>query len=201
MQRLSKIMSSSKGRDKICGIIQYLAKMIALTAMYSNIKEVQFAFLKKEMKFHLTAYRTYKSLSQARKIFRFLKFLEVIEDILIISHQCADKRTLKLHLQLFAKISSFFYYLLDNIVWLIKSQILNDIIDRHTKRNYINAKNSFSLFKSCFSLLYNYLELREINDERLIIIQKLQNVREGFMNESSTQYALGKKLIHYRFKV
>jgi len=69
LQRITKIMSSSKGRDKICGIVQYLAKMIALTAIHSNIQEVQSAFQKKQMKFHLTAYRTYKSLSQARKIF------------------------------------------------------------------------------------------------------------------------------------
>lgn len=78
-------MSSSKGRDKICGIVQYLAKMIALTAIHSNIREVQTAFHSQQMKFHLTAYRTFKSLSQARKIFRFLKFIEVVEDILLVS--------------------------------------------------------------------------------------------------------------------
>ena len=135
--------------------------MIALTAIHSNMKDVQRRFNNKEMKFHLTAYRTYKSLSQARKIFRFLKFIEVVEDILIIGDQCADKKTLKLHLQLFAKISSFFYYLLDNVVWFMKSSILRGIIEKQTKTSYIYAKNSFSLFRATFSVVLNYLQLKE----------------------------------------
>ncbi len=83
-------MSSSKGRDKICGIIQYFAKIVALTAKKSNINKVKMSFKNKEMKVHLVCFRIYKSLSQARKIFRFLKFVEVIEDIIILGNRCLD---------------------------------------------------------------------------------------------------------------
>jgi len=128
-------MSSSKGRDKICGIVQYFAKIIALSAKKSNINRVQEQFNNKEMKLHLVCFRIYKSLSQARKIFRFLKFVEVIEDIIILGNRCIDDEKLikKIYLMLFSKVSSFFYYLFDNFVWFCRSEILNDVISEQAK--------------------------------------------------------------------
>lgn len=124
IRKIIRIMSSSRGRDKICGIVQYVAKIIALSAMNSNIPNIRNSYQKKEMKIHLTAYRIWKSLSQARKIFRFLKFIEVIEDIVVLAEKVNEERSMRLNLILFAKISSFFYFVLDNIVWFINSNIL-----------------------------------------------------------------------------
>ena len=67
----SKIMSSSKGRDKICGIIQYTAKLLYTLQVYSNLEDVK--KLVKDTKIVNAFYskKIYNSMSQGRKIFKF----------------------------------------------------------------------------------------------------------------------------------
>lgn len=116
-------MSSSRGRDKICGIFQYFAKMIALSAMDSNIVSVRADFDELKMPVHFIALKVWKNLSQARKIFRFLKFIDVIEDLVELAHSQRENRPLLKMLKLFSKTFSFFYFILDNIVWFMNTNI------------------------------------------------------------------------------
>ncbi len=58
LRRVIRIMSSSKGRDKICGVVQYISKIIALSASESNIESIKRKFESKQMKLHLFAFRT-----------------------------------------------------------------------------------------------------------------------------------------------
>jgi hypothetical protein len=143
IRKIIRIMSSSSGRDKICGIVQYISKIFALTAISSNIENLRKSFNKKEMKIHLTAYRIWKALSQARKIFRFLKFIEVIEDIVVLAEKLNENESwsFRLNLILMAKISSFFYFMLDNIVWFIHSDIL-----KFPKKRYFRLTNKKKIY-------------------------------------------------------
>ena len=72
IRKIIKVMSSSRGRDKICGIFQYFFKMIALSAIESNIASVRDDFDRLKLPFHFVSLKIWKNLSQARKIFRFL---------------------------------------------------------------------------------------------------------------------------------
>jgi hypothetical protein len=124
LRKIIKVMSSSRGRDKICGIVQYFCKMIALSAMESNMPSIKNSFERMEFRYHFMAFKIWKSLSQARKIFRFLKFIDVIEEIIQVGGKFYDKPSLTKILELLSKISSFFYFILDNFVWFINTNIL-----------------------------------------------------------------------------
>ena len=123
VRKVIKVMSSSRGRDKICGIFQYLFKMIALSAMESNISSVRTDFEELKLPFHFVAFKFWKNLSQARKIFRFLKFVDVIEELFELSNRKKDAKRLTNWLNFFSKICSFFYFILDNAVWFINTNI------------------------------------------------------------------------------
>ena len=203
VRKLTKLMSSSKGRDKICGIVQYLAKIIALSAKKSNIQEIQDSFMNQEMKGHLVAFRIYKSLSQARKIFRFLKFIDVVEDIIILGNRVLDEEQMrvKLSLMLFSKVSSFFYFLFDNFVWLVQSDILRDYISRQAKKQTIYIKNVFSLFRVCFSMFLSFQELDEASRACQIAARKIKQSPQSNLRQHSEQHSLLKKLMKERLNI
>lgn len=121
VRKIIKVMSSSRGRDKICGIFQYFFKMVALSAMESNIVAVRADFDAQKLPFHFVALKVWKNLSQARKLFRFLKFVDVVEELMQLT---ATKSTFFLKtLKLFSKVFSFFYFMLDNAVWFMRTNI------------------------------------------------------------------------------
>ncbi len=59
-----------------------------------------------------------KNISSARKVFKFLRFVDEIKNIadLLIDKENKNGIVVKI-LALFARICGFFYYILDNIVW------------------------------------------------------------------------------------
>ena len=123
IRKIIKVMSSSRGRDKICGIFQYFFKMVALSAMDSNIVSVRADFDAHKLPFHFVALKVWKNLSQARKMFRFLKFVDVIEELVQLVASKAEHRVLLKTLKIFAKVFSFFYFILDNVVWFMNTNI------------------------------------------------------------------------------
>ena len=68
------------------------------------------------------ATRIEQSMSNGRKIFRFLKFLDEIKSI---KKALSSKKPIWLKVMMtLSNISSFFYYLLDNILWGINIGVL-----------------------------------------------------------------------------
>ena len=123
VRKIIKVMSSSRGRDKICGIFQYFFKMVALSAIDSNIVSVRADFDAHKLPFHFVSLKVWKNLSQARKMFRFLKFVDVIEDLVELASSSKEHRVLLKTLKIFAKVFSFFYFILDNTVWFLNTNI------------------------------------------------------------------------------
>ena len=200
LKNIDQVMASSKGRDKLCGIVQYIAKMIALSAIESNLDHVQYAYSNQQMKVHLVALRTWKSLSQARKIFRFLKFIGVVEDITKAGKKAGNNPSLVNYLELLGNVSSFFYYILDNIVWFIHSQILNDVLAKDTKRRFVYTKNLFSFGRVCLSILSGILIIEEKIDEKAIMIGKLLDSKQAVIRKFSAEESLVRELIKKRFE-
>ncbi len=59
-----------------------------------------------------------KNISSARKVFKFLRFVDEIKNIADLMGEKGEKYGIIVKaLALFARICGFFYYILDNIVW------------------------------------------------------------------------------------
>jgi Peroxisomal biogenesis factor 11 (PEX11) len=59
-----------------------------------------------------------KNISSARKVFKFLRFVDEIKNIADLLLDKENKNGILVNiLALFARICGFFYYILDNIVW------------------------------------------------------------------------------------
>lgn len=135
---ISHLLKSSKGRDKLCGVLQYFADFYCVCVKNSNIPEVRNLFLWVfflELFFlifsifsnnmiisAIVALKIKSSMSQARKVFRFLRFFEEIKRIV---NTFESKKTWHIKLLLlFSHVMSFLYYIHDNILWGINIGIL-----------------------------------------------------------------------------
>ena len=117
LKRLLKVMSSSRGRDKLCGLIQYVCRLLAVSAL-GRYKDLT------EMPVRQSAYFLWQNLSNTRKVFRFLKFLEVFDDILALSSSTSAQRSFYF-LEIIKLATSFFYFLLDNFIWLTRVNVFD----------------------------------------------------------------------------
>lgn len=59
-----------------------------------------------------------KNISSARKVFKFLRFVDELKRIADLMNEKGDKHGIMVKaLALVARICGFFYYILDNMVW------------------------------------------------------------------------------------
>lgn len=69
-------MKTCKGRDKICELIQYTSDFYYHCIKYSEIEEIQNAFKNGSIQGAVIALKLRNAMKNARKIFKFLKFIE-----------------------------------------------------------------------------------------------------------------------------
>ena len=123
---LYKTMQSSKGRNKICGIIQYAAKFRYYCNIHSNIPDVMEALKNVENKKSvLMSGRIVDSMSKGRKIFRFLKFVDEFYKITELVKKRSKFNKLLTNMMILSRVGSFFYYILDNFMWAINTGIFS----------------------------------------------------------------------------
>lgn len=166
-------MSSSKGRDKICALIQYFANFYLHCVKYTNISSVRSDYLLKNWNFVFLIYiwffrenkilsfrvaeKIKESMSQGRKIFKFLKFLQQIKAIQ--KNLKKQKSWAYKMLSISINIMAFFYYLIDNTLWGINIGILSEIVSKNTENRYKKYKNTFSLIKFILKITRNLINL------------------------------------------
>ena len=91
---------------------------------------------------HTNLKRIEKSMSNGRKIFRFLKFVEDLKKFYSYLYDSSfDPITI---LKAFTTLSACFYHFLDNLVWASNVGMINRIISGELK--WKTSKNFFSLF-------------------------------------------------------
>lgn len=170
------ILGSSKGRDKICSIIQYTAKFVYTCHIHSNIPEIQ-----EQMKYRrltrkfgklredkLMSARVHMSMSRNRKIFNLFKFVDELYHILRVNGD-KDKEP---YLRFFATLShcgAFFYYALDNLIFLINTRIVSS--RRSAGYTFMDESQPAlkyyrylaSAWRTVFNLITTVLELRKFN--------------------------------------
>ena len=96
-------------------------------------------------------------MSQYRKIFKFLKFLQQIKSIQ--KNIKKNKSFAYKLLSISINVMSFFYYIIDNILWGINIGVLSELINKSTEHQIKNYKNIFSLIKFLLKITQNFIHL------------------------------------------
>ena len=89
------------------------------------------------------------NISNGRKIFRLLLWLNEINEILNLIDDKKMNRVLRF-MKIVSTICSFFYYLTDNAVWLAGMGYMNHTV---YGRKWKDLKNSFSLWKTVLEII------------------------------------------------
>jgi hypothetical protein len=110
---LSEIMNTCNGRDKFLAIIQYVCGVYIEGLKKTNPMEENL-----KRKSYLRCKRVQSNLSAGRKVFRLLKFSDELSSILRHARNPGQRSTFQEILFYSSGLCSFFYYLLDNIIWL-----------------------------------------------------------------------------------
>jgi len=95
------------------------------------------------------AERIVENISQARKIFKFLKFLDSLQKI-SNTFQDAKKALLIRILTLLSNVCAFFYYISDNIVWFANIGMVRKVV--YHKLKWKRFKDFFCLWKNAFNI-------------------------------------------------
>ncbi len=77
----SQLIKSSKGRDKVCGLLQYLSDFYHSCHKYSDVLEIQNLYHSNNIRSAVIALELKSQFSQGRKIFRLFKFVGQVSTI------------------------------------------------------------------------------------------------------------------------
>eukprot|EP00357_Protocruzia_adherens_P022562 CAMPEP_0115014782 /NCGR_PEP_ID=MMETSP0216-20121206/26310_1 /TAXON_ID=223996 /ORGANISM="Protocruzia adherens, Strain Boccale" /LENGTH=380 /DNA_ID=CAMNT_0002384641 /DNA_START=149 /DNA_END=1291 /DNA_ORIENTATION=+ len=192
---LAQLMTTTKGRDKICSIIQYCAKLYAACVQNSNLPEtVKFTQTLEGMKSLDTAKRVSDSMSQGRKAFRFMKFVVELSKL----RQVYNKKAVFLRKILLYSIHtcSFIYYFFDHLVWLASMGI---IMQRVVLLNWKKWKDIFSLAKAFLQLFNSFYITTSKQIEEMVLEESLEN-EDSKLVKGSHAFSMLTKLIKIRRK-
>jgi hypothetical protein len=109
-------------------------------------------------------------MKSARKIFKFLKFIDELHSIYKLTE--SKKPRLIVLLKLFAHIFTFFHNIVDNLLWGINIGVLSSVYDRETYKRWKAMKHTFSLIRIIFKLLlYNFSFQIRSKEIRQLLVQ------------------------------
>ena len=143
------LLNTSKGRDKCAQFIQYSASLYIACMRTSDDKEI-FDLVKQRKEPTVNrAKKLENNISNGRKIFRLLLWLNEISEIENLFKNKKMNTGLRV-LKIFSTFCSFFYYIADNWVWLAG---LGYTSPRIFKYKWKQIKNTFSLWKTILELI------------------------------------------------
>ena len=111
------LLNTSKGRDKCAQFIQYVSSFYIACMRTSD--DIDIANLVKQKKDPSVnrAKKLESNISNGRKIFRLLLWLNEISEMENLIHNTKMNKVLRI-LKIFSTCCSFCYYIADNSVWL-----------------------------------------------------------------------------------
>jgi hypothetical protein len=165
---LSYVLNSSKGRDKILALIQYVS------SLYKNCMKDFLA--KNSIRKWPVSVRNAKavetSMQSSRKIFRFLRWLEVLvsmEQLLRLS----NKPPLLKLLIMVNLCASYLYYVLDNIVWAVQIGIVHKMIS-NVNVQWRSTKDVCAMIRRLSNLTIRFLDTQKSLQKESTLISQLQ---------------------------
>jgi hypothetical protein len=152
----SIFLGSTKGRDKFLAFFQYCFEFYCGCSEYSSLEHVRQLFKYGRIPSVKLAHVLAENISQARKIFRLLKFLDEVKGMgrIIRSKKAISVK----YLSIITHTFSFLYYLLDNFIWLVNVLIQAGLLGRPLEQQFKQYKNYCS-FARCISYLVLLYEL------------------------------------------
>lgn len=148
------LLNTSKGRDKCAQFIQYCASMYIACMRTSDDPEIYELVKQRKEPSVNRAKKLENNISNGRKIFRLLLWLNEISEIELLINNKKMNKLLRI-LKIFSGLCSFFYYVADNSVWLAGLGFVSPKIFNY---KWKQIKNTFSLWKTILELiisLYN----------------------------------------------
>eukprot|EP01017_Pseudomicrothorax_dubius_P003745 TRINITY_DN10603_c0_g2_i2.p1 TRINITY_DN10603_c0_g2~~TRINITY_DN10603_c0_g2_i2.p1 ORF type:complete len:322 (-),score=51.80 TRINITY_DN10603_c0_g2_i2:53-1018(-) len=194
------LMSTSKGRDKICSLIQYIAQFYYECINNSNILTVQELHGESAIISALIAIRIRKSMSSGRKIFRFLKFVDEIGHIHKVAFK-SKKRSLPKFLTILGHIASAVYYFLDNTIWAANIGVLTSLVSQEKIVDLKQKKDSFSLTRSISNLIFSILKVRRNQRKVKEYIKLIHSYPNKIITSGDPAYETVRNLIRTRRKI
>lgn len=169
--RVSQILSSSKGRDKICGIIQYFFKTISFSTKHSNIQKIRNQFKAGKFRFCQLSDQIYQKISGARKIFRFLKFLDVFSVGLValksanfVAFEQKGKQLFLLAGHVQPRLRLFLFYFrqprLPGPGGLVQVDLTSKVLLKTEQKHLSRIKNYLSLFRVILSIIISLIHIK-----------------------------------------
>ncbi|CAD8153863.1 unnamed protein product [Paramecium octaurelia] len=193
---VSLFMQTTKGRDKICCLIQYLADLYEACIKFSNIPEIQAA--SSDMFSKKIASRIRESMKNGRKIFKFLKFFDSIRCLSNI-HAKNKPKYYKITTSIM-HVCNFFYYIMDHIIWGINIGVLNEIVSLKAKSTIKGYKDSFSLAKALLKLLKSFFDYKIIYDKEMELVKEIKEIPDKLIQEDAIAVQCANSLINSRQK-
>lgn len=179
IHQYKRLLTIAEGKNKFFSLIQYICKLLRLTIVYSIDTSILLEsedLLESLYWKHFALKKMEKSISNGRKIFRFLKFIEDFKKIIKYFHSkdFNNKTIINMIISLF----SMFYHILENLELLSNLGVLKrNITD---ELNWREGKNFFSLLKSVVKLVFFLNELMNFMKEAK---EKDENQRKGSIKD------------------
>ena len=183
----SDIMLTSKGRDKLFSLVQYIIdlyiKCMSQSVSYrSAVKKGHIASV-------AVAKKVKQNISSGRKVFKFMKSIDMYTQLIEVlgkdnGPKTVFKQRMTRYLQALIKFLGIFYYLLDNIVWIanmgaIKRQIIeNQLGWRQVKDMFALLKNVCESLKNLIKLDMSMNKLRQI-ERQIEQVDKEQRIGDS----------------------
>jgi len=145
------------------------------------------------------ALRIKQSMSSGRKIFKFLKFLDEVKNIDGFLRKTKKPILLKVLITL-SHVSSFFYYILDNILWAIAMGILSDFFEEHEYKIWKKRKHSFSFARNILQLVINLLKVNRSNQKEKNYLTEIEGMKNKIIQADDESYDSIRLLIRRRRK-
>lgn len=192
----SDIMATSKGRDKVFSLYQYIidlyVKCMASSELYGD-------YVKMDLIYTVRAAKLVKdNISSGRKVFKFLKFIDEYNAFIELFAKGGKIEVddfKKRAVSTFSKLTKFagiFYYLFDNFVWIadmgaIRKEIIESVI------NYRNVKDMFSLLKNSCETLKSLINANISFTKQRQLDQKFEKTNQDLVisqDERATDMAI-----------
>jgi hypothetical protein len=152
---------------------------------------------------HLNIRRIEKSMSNGRKIFRFLKFVEDIKKFLQITYESSfDFENI---LKAFISLTGCFYHFLDNLVWASNVGMINRVFTGDI--NWKTSKNFFSVIRTTIKLFTTLIDFRYcyytswIKNDNEIVNEKYDKIINETIKNRSKLRMLTVDIVQYIMKL
>ena len=180
------LLNTSKGRDKCAQFIQYCSSFYIACMRTSDDAEIHRLVNAKKEPTVNRAKKLENNISNGRKIFRLLLWLNEISEIENLINNKKMNKVLRL-LKICSTCCSFLYYIADNSVWLAGMGFTDPKIFSY---KWKQIKNTFSLAKTVLELIISAYTIHMKTQQEKQIRERLKSFKKNTVELDTEQYAL-----------